>query len=130
MSVGSGLVLLDHACRDAGRAVVFACGAASSGIPPGWAATATRPGVAFLPSLSGAAADDLIARMQAVRQPGDVAVVSIHWGSNWGYGVAGDQIRFAHRLIDGEVDLICGHSSHHPRPVEVYRGRLVLPHNR
>jgi len=22
--------------------------------------------------------------------------------------------------------VICGHSSHHPRPVEVYRGRLVL----
>src|SRR5262249_32599238 len=33
---------------------------------------------------------------------------------------------FAHRLIDGGVDVIHGHSSHHPRPVEVYRGRLVL----
>jgi poly-gamma-glutamate capsule biosynthesis protein CapA/YwtB (metallophosphatase superfamily) len=109
-----------------GRAVIFACGAASSGIPPGWAATAMRPGVAFLPSLSGAAADDLIARVQAVRQPGDVVVVSIHWGSNWGYGVEGDQVRFARRLIDGGVDLIHGHSSHHPRPVEVYRGKLVL----
>ena len=71
-----------------GRAVVFACGAASSGIPPGWAAIAARPGVALLPSLSGAAADDLIARVQAVRQPGDVAVVTFHWGSNCGYGVA------------------------------------------
>ena len=37
-----------------------------------------------------------------------------------------DQVRFAHRLIDGGADLIYGHSSHHPRPVEVYRGRLVL----
>jgi poly-gamma-glutamate capsule biosynthesis protein CapA/YwtB (metallophosphatase superfamily) len=109
-----------------GRAVVFACGAASSGIPPGWAATATRPGVAFLPRLSGAAADDLIARVQAVRHPCDVVVVSLHWGSNWGHEVDDDQIRFAHRLIDGGADLICGHSSHHPRPVEVYRGRLVL----
>ncbi|HEY6275687.1 MAG TPA: CapA family protein [Streptosporangiaceae bacterium] len=109
-----------------GRAVVFACGAASSGIPPSWAATATRPGVHFLPSLSRAAADDLIARVQAVRQPGDIAVVSIHWGSNWGYGVTNDQVRFAHRLIDGGADLIHGHSAHHPRPVEVYRGRLVL----
>jgi poly-gamma-glutamate capsule biosynthesis protein CapA/YwtB (metallophosphatase superfamily) len=27
-----------------GRAVVVACGAATSGIPPRWAATATRPG--------------------------------------------------------------------------------------
>ena len=52
-----------------GRAVVFACGAASSGIPPHWAATATRPGVAYLPSLSRAAAEDLITRVRAVRHP-------------------------------------------------------------
>jgi poly-gamma-glutamate capsule biosynthesis protein CapA/YwtB (metallophosphatase superfamily) len=112
--------------RGGGRAVIFACGAASSGIPPRWAATARRPGVDLLPSLSGAAANDLIARMRAARQPGDVVVVSLHWGSNWGYGVADDQVRFAHRLIDAGADVIHGHSSHHPRPVEVYRGRLVL----
>ena len=106
-----------------GRVVVFGCGAASSGIPPRWAATATRPGIAFLPRLSGAAADDLIAWAGAAWQPGDVVVVSIHWGPNWGYDVTGDQVRFAHRLIDGGVDVIHGHSSHHPRPVEVYRGR-------
>jgi len=108
-----------------GRAVIFSCGAASSGIPPGWAATVTRPGV-DLPGLSGAAADDVIAWVQAVRQRGDVVIVSIHWGSNWGYGVDEDQVRFARRLIDGGVDVIHGHSSHHPRPVEVYRGRLIL----
>jgi poly-gamma-glutamate capsule biosynthesis protein CapA/YwtB (metallophosphatase superfamily) len=109
-----------------GRLLIFACGAACSGIPPRWAAKASRPGVAFLPRLSGAAADDLIARVQAVRQPGDVVVVSIHWGSNWGHAVQRDQIAFAHRLIDGGADVIHGHSSHHPRPVEVYRGKLVL----
>jgi poly-gamma-glutamate capsule biosynthesis protein CapA/YwtB (metallophosphatase superfamily) len=109
-----------------GRAVIFACGTASSGIRPGWAATATRPGVDLLPGLSDAAADDLIARVQAVRQRGDVIIVSIHWGSNWGYGVGDDQVRFARRLIDGGVDVIHGHSSHHPRPVEIYRGRLIL----
>jgi poly-gamma-glutamate capsule biosynthesis protein CapA/YwtB (metallophosphatase superfamily) len=109
-----------------GRAVIFACGAASSGIPPRWAATATRPGVDFLPRLSGAAAGGLIARVQAVKRPGDIVVVSLHWGSNWGYGVEQDQVRFAHRLIDGGADLIYGHSSHHPRPIEVYRGRLIL----
>ena len=38
----------------------------------------------------------------------------------------GGQVRFARRLIDGGVDLIHGHSSHHPRPIEVYRGKLVL----
>jgi len=44
-----------------GRAVISACGAASSGIPPDWAATITRPDVDLLPGLSGAAADDVIA---------------------------------------------------------------------
>ena len=80
----------------------------------------------FLPSLSDAAADGLISRVREVKRPGDVVVVSVHWGSNWGYGVDDDQVRFARRLIDGGVDLIHGHSPHHPRPVEVYRGKLVL----
>jgi poly-gamma-glutamate capsule biosynthesis protein CapA/YwtB (metallophosphatase superfamily) len=109
-----------------GRAVVFSCGAASSGIPSSWAATATRPGIDFLPSLSDEVADVLIARVREVKRPGDVVIVSVHWGSNWGYAVHDEQVRFAHRLIDGGVDLIHGHSSHHPRPVEIYRGRLVL----
>jgi len=109
-----------------GRALIFSCGTACSGIPPDWAATATRPGVNLLPSLSPTAADALIARTQAARQPGDIVAVSIHWGSNWGYEVHGDQLRFARRLIDGGVDLIHGHSSHHPRPIEVYRGKLIL----
>jgi poly-gamma-glutamate capsule biosynthesis protein CapA/YwtB (metallophosphatase superfamily) len=110
---------------DGGRVLVSSCGTASSGIPPR-AATATRPGVNLLPSLSLAAADALITGAQATRHDGDVAVVSIHWGSNWGYGVRSDQVRFAHRLIDGGVDVIHGHSSHHPRPIEVYRGKLIL----
>jgi poly-gamma-glutamate capsule biosynthesis protein CapA/YwtB (metallophosphatase superfamily) len=109
-----------------GRTLVFACGTASSGIPPGWAAATARPGISFLPRLSAAAADTLIEWAQAARQDGDLVVVSIHWGSNWGYGVSSDQVRFAHRLIDGGISLVHGHSSHHPRPVEVYRGRLIL----
>jgi poly-gamma-glutamate synthesis protein (capsule biosynthesis protein) len=53
-------------------------------------------------------------------------VASIHWGSNWGYEVPRAHVHFAHRLIDGGVDIVHGHSSHHPRPIEVYRGKLVL----
>ena len=106
--------------------MVFSCGTVSSGIPASWAATVTRPGIDFLPSLSDEVADDLVSRVLEVKRPGDIAVVSVHWGSNWGYAVDDDQVRFARRLIDGGVDLIHGHSSHHPRPIEIYRGRLVL----
>ena len=53
-------------------------------------------------------------------------MVSVHWGGNWGYDVPRDQRRFAHRLLDGGVHLVHGHSSHHPRPVEVHDGKAVL----
>jgi len=109
-----------------GRMLVFSCGTASSGIPASWAAATARPGVGFLPGLRGATAGALIARAHAARQDGDLVAVSIHWGANWGYGVPSDQVRFAHQLIDGGISLVHGHSSHHPRPVEVHRGRLIL----
>ncbi len=109
-----------------GRVLVFSCGDDSSGIPPDWAATAAQSGVDLLPGLTGEAADALIGRAAAARRAGDLAIVSVHWGTNWGYAVTEDQARFAHRLVDGGIDLVHGHSSHHPRPVEVYRGRLIL----
>lgn len=108
------------------RAIVFSLGSETSGVPTAWAATETCPGVNLLPDLSDAAADQVAERVRRVKQTGDVVIASIHWGSNWGYTVPTAQLRFAHRLVDGGVDLIHGHSSHHPRPIEVYRGHLVL----
>lgn len=109
-----------------GRVLVFALGMRSSGVPPWWAATEEQPGVAYVPAPTPAAAKRVLERIWRVRLPGDLVVVSVHWGSNWGYGVPRNQIAFAHALVDGGVDLVHGHSSHHPRPVEVYRERLIL----
>jgi poly-gamma-glutamate capsule biosynthesis protein CapA/YwtB (metallophosphatase superfamily) len=109
-----------------GRVIVVSCGTGSSGIPPRWAAGVSRPGVDLLPGLSRQVTDEISGRVRAHRQPGDIAVISLHWGSNWGYDVGREQVAFAHRLIEGGVDLVHGHSSHHPRPVEVYRGKLIL----
>ncbi|MEU8175802.1 CapA family protein [Microbispora hainanensis] len=109
-----------------GRVLVFAVAMPSSGVPAGWAAAPDRPGVAFLPGATRDAAAETVRRVREVKRPGDIAVVSIHWGSNWGYEVEDDQVEFAHALVDGGVDLVHGHSSHHPRPIEVYRDRLIL----
>lgn len=111
---------------DGHHVVICAGGTESSGIPRRWAATATRPGVAFIPNLSNRTAVNIAERVLALKHPGDIAVVSLHWGSNWGYDVVPSQVRFARRLIDAGVDLVHGHSSHHPRPIEVYRGKLIL----
>jgi poly-gamma-glutamate capsule biosynthesis protein CapA/YwtB (metallophosphatase superfamily) len=112
---------------DGGRRVlVFSLGMASSGIPASWAAAEHQAGVDFIPELSDTAAAEITDRVERLRRAGDIVIASIHWGSNWGYDICEGQIRFAHRLIDGGVDVVHGHSSHHPRPIEVYRGKLIL----
>jgi poly-gamma-glutamate synthesis protein (capsule biosynthesis protein) len=109
------------------RVLVFGYGACSSGIPRNWAATEQRPGVNLLPDLSPATAERIANHVATLRRAGDLVVVSIHWGSNWGYQVTQEQRTFAHALIDcGGCDLLHGHSSHHMRPIEVYRDRLIL----
>jgi poly-gamma-glutamate synthesis protein (capsule biosynthesis protein) len=108
------------------RVLVWSAAAPSSGTPATWAATAERAGVALLADVSEASADAFAERIRQVRQPGDLVVVSVHWGQNWGYDIPPGDVRFAHRLIDAGVDVVHGHSSHHPRPIEVYRGKLVL----
>ncbi|MCL6504733.1 MAG: CapA family protein [Pirellulales bacterium] len=112
--------------RGKGRVLVFGMGTASSGIPAEWAAAADRPGVNFLEDLSDATIQRVANSVQQAKQPEDLVVVSIHWGSNWGYGIPAEQMRLAHLLIDVGADVIHGHSSHHVRTVEVYRDRLIL----
>jgi poly-gamma-glutamate capsule biosynthesis protein CapA/YwtB (metallophosphatase superfamily) len=107
------------------RVLVFAVGDVSSGIPPDWVAAVHRPGVA-LTELTDDAVAALIDAVGQERGASDRVVVSIHWGSNWGDHVPRRQVRFAHRLIDLGVDLVHGHSSHHPRAIEIYRGKLIL----
>jgi poly-gamma-glutamate synthesis protein (capsule biosynthesis protein) len=109
-----------------GRVLVFALGSITSGIPTEWGATEDRPGVNLLSDLSEETARKVTRRIRQARRPGDVTVASIHWGPNWGYEVPDEQVRFAHRLIEDGVDIVHGHSSHHVKAVEVYRGRLVL----
>ncbi|MFU8874496.1 CapA family protein [Micromonospora sp. SL4-19] len=111
---------------DGRRVLVWSVGAPSSGVYPPWAAAAGRPGVAYLPDVSAASAEALTDRIAREAGPGDRVVVSVHWGSNWGHEVPDEHVEFAHALVDAGVHVVHGHSSHHPRPVERYRGRLVL----
>jgi poly-gamma-glutamate capsule biosynthesis protein CapA/YwtB (metallophosphatase superfamily) len=125
---------LDEAARPAvfdplgkGRVLVFACGCRSAGIPAHWAATDSRPGVWLIDEESPACVVEIANRVRRAKQPADIVVVSIHWGGNWGYEIPGAQTAFAHNLIDrASVDVIHGHSSHHVKALEVYRGKPIL----
>jgi len=110
-----------------GRVLLFSFGSSSSGIPPEWAAGEGHPGLDLLPDLSGRTVDRIAERVRAVRRGGDLVVASIHWGANWGYSVPRDQRLFARALIErAGIDLIHGHSSHHPKGVEVHRGKAIV----
>jgi poly-gamma-glutamate synthesis protein (capsule biosynthesis protein) len=109
------------------RILVFARGSTTSGIPLAWRAQAGRPGVQLLDDLSAASARRLAGTIERVRKAGDVVVVSVHWGGNWGYAIPPEQREFAHALLDsGVVDVIYGHSSHHAKGIEVYRGKPII----
>lgn len=115
------------ALAPAGRLLVFAFATPSSGTPTEWAAKPSQAGVNVLPRLSVREAQRVAALTAAQRRPGDIVVVSVHWGGNWGFGVPAEARPFAHWLVDaGGADIVWGHSSHHVMGVEVRRGKLIL----
>ncbi len=110
-----------------GRVLVFAYAMESAGVPPQWAAARGLAGVNFLPDLSVRSADAVCSRVREARRAGDLVVVSLHWGGNWGYAVSREERAFAHRLVEkGAADVVHGHSSHHPRGLEIHCERPIL----
>lgn len=109
------------------RLIVFSFGTESSGISLEWAAAEGKAGVNLLLDLSQESVARVASSVRRIKQPGDIVVASIHWGGNWGYSISAEQREFAHALIDeAEIDLIHGHSSHHPLGIEVYRDHAIL----
>lgn len=110
-----------------GRVIVFAFASVTSGVPQSWKAALFFPGVNLLPDLSNQTAAEIARQVARVKQPGDIVVVSIHWGPNWGYDIPEAQQSFAHALIDeAQVSAVHGHSSHHPKAIEIYKRRPIL----
>jgi poly-gamma-glutamate capsule biosynthesis protein CapA/YwtB (metallophosphatase superfamily) len=110
-----------------GRLIFFSFASTTSGTPQEWAVTDREPGVNLLPESSEVTIGVVSDWARKNSRPGDVIIVSIHWGPNWGYWVPEEQRRLAHDLIDrAGVAAIHGHSSHHPKGIEIYKGRLIL----
>jgi poly-gamma-glutamate capsule biosynthesis protein CapA/YwtB (metallophosphatase superfamily) len=109
-----------------GRLLLFSFGSRTSGIPEDWKATCISPGVNLLDDFSEATATRAADQMRAYQQSGDLIIASIHWGSNWDYEIPRDQIMFAHCLIEEGIAIVHGHSSHHVKALEVFKGRLIL----
>jgi poly-gamma-glutamate synthesis protein (capsule biosynthesis protein) len=114
-------------CGAKSRVVVFSFASVTSGVSRNWVAKPDAAGINLLPDMAETTISDLGDRIARTSRPGDIVVVSIHWGPNWGYEIPDQQRRFAHSLIDhAGVSVVHGHSSHHAKAIEVYRDRLIL----
>ncbi len=106
---------------------VFGMCANDCGVPPAWAGGVARPSVNLLPDLGDETVEKLAATVAASKRAGDLAIASIHWGGNWGYSIPDEHRRFAHALIDhAGIDFVHGHSSHHPKPIELHHDHAIL----
>jgi poly-gamma-glutamate capsule biosynthesis protein CapA/YwtB (metallophosphatase superfamily) len=110
-----------------GRVILFSFGDKSSGLPYDWKASENKAGVNMLNDLSKKTVRQIANQVNAVKGKNDIVIASIHWGGNWGYNIPNEHTRFAHDLIDNaNVDVVHGHSSHHPKGIEVYRNKPII----
>ncbi len=118
------------------KILYFGIGSPSSGIPVEWLAKENQAGVAMVNEkksysknfVMGAIQQRIAKEEKEKGKDGNMVVVmSVHWGGNWGFDIPKEQMRFAHELVDKcGIDLIHGHSSHHVKAFEVYKGKLIL----
>lgn len=94
---------------------------------PEWVAEEDRPGVWFVPvDVHDARARTFFERVKDMRQAVDMLIVSLHWGSNWGYEPETGHREFAHALIDAGADIVFGHSAHICRGTELYEHKPII----
>ncbi|HKJ67810.1 MAG TPA: CapA family protein [bacterium] len=106
---------------------VFSYGTRHSGISSDWAAGEDQPGVNLLKNFSRDVIESVRENIQNHPEPDDIVIVSVHWGGNWCYEIPKEHRKFAHQLIDEMgVDIVHGHSSHHPKGIEVHNNKLIL----
>lgn len=109
------------------RILIFGFGMTNAGVPYDWTASAQESGVNFLADFSQNSFDQVKNLISSFRKPQDIVIFSIHWGDNWGYDIPKEHQAFARKLIDeAGVDVIHGHSSHHPKAIEVYQNKLII----
>ncbi len=126
-----------------------------SALPPGFAATDDRPGVAPVRVRQSIAIDPALQQEQpggapfmhteaheadvdaacdtvrSVRKDARLVVVALHWGIPHGfaarsYGILAEYQRpLAHALVDAGADIVVGHHPHVVHPLERYRNGLI-----
>lgn len=109
------------------RTAVFALAFQNSGTPLSWSADKTSSGMGIaMGDFRDCVPTRTLLEITRAKASGALVIVSIHFGSNWGWDIDPENITAAHALIDAGADIVHGHSSHHPRVSELYKNKLIL----
>ena len=101
-----------------GRTVAFV--GLSRVVPPGWAATASRPGVASAYDERAA-----LGAVRAARARSDAVVVLVHWGIELDRCPGRDLVRFADALHAAGASVVAGHHPHVLQGVDARPSRVT-----
>jgi poly-gamma-glutamate capsule biosynthesis protein CapA/YwtB (metallophosphatase superfamily) len=94
---------------------------------PEWEALPAHPGILYSPiDETDVRAQLILHALHDMRANADIAIVSAHWGPNWGYRPLAAHVRFGHALIDAGADIVFGHSGHVFQGVEIYKRRPII----
>lgn len=61
-----------------------------------------------------------------LEQDCDLVIVSVHWGTEYTYHPADEQVELAHAAVDAGADLVIGTHPHVLQPMEVYSGSYIF----
>ncbi len=94
---------------------------------PEWEARPAHPGILYSPiDETDDRAQLIIHALRDMRTRVGVAIVSVHWGPNWGYWPLAAHVRFGRALVDAGADIVFGHSGHVFQGVEIYKQRPII----
>ena len=69
----------------------------------------------------------MIEDIKGVRRRADVVMVSMHWGIHFTEAeIAEYQKEVGYSALDAGADIILGHHAHILKPIEIYRGKLII----
>lgn len=78
-----------------------------------------------LPTVAVYDPDTMVQEVRAARQQADIVIVSLHWGIEYARAPQESQVRIARSIIDAGADIVIGHHTHTPQPVERYHRGLI-----
>ncbi len=72
--------------------------------------------------------EDLLAALlnERARNKDALWTFSFHWGPNYALIPSIEIQEMAHWLVDQGVDVIHGHSAHHPQGIELYHDAVII----